>query len=162
MVFSQNRGTPIWTPTCYNPSFGTPPPPKKKGTPNFGNPPNQALPTCCRLPGYTALCGWRGCRCLSGTLKVQGPKIWFQGQKNYTVNSIWALEPYYLGPWTLRGTLIALNFWILQLLLADLLDGKTATAVTWTPFLDPLPALRSGLCTQYYGSYNRTRAGLGL
>ena len=29
------------------------------------------------------------------TIRVLGPKY-------YTVNRIWALKPYYLGPWTLR------------------------------------------------------------
>ena len=24
------------------------------------------------------------------------------GTKNYTIHGIWALKPYYLGPWTLR------------------------------------------------------------
>ena len=35
VVVSQNRGTPIWTPKCYSPYYGTP----QKGTLNFGNPP---------------------------------------------------------------------------------------------------------------------------
>ena len=36
----------------------------------------------------------------------KGPRtqiIGFLGPKYYNINSIWALKPYYLGPWTLRG-----------------------------------------------------------
>ena len=40
----------------------------------------------------------------SRTLRVQGPKYGVLGPKYFNVNGIWALTPYYLGPWTLRGT----------------------------------------------------------
>ena len=37
--------------------------------------------------------------------RVQGPKKWGFRAKYYTINGIWALKPYHLGPWTLRACL---------------------------------------------------------
>ena len=45
----------------------------------------------------------------SRTLRVQGPKRWVLGPKYYNVNGIWALNPYYLGPWTLRGRCVIVS-----------------------------------------------------
>ena len=43
---------------------------------------------------------------------LEGPRthiIELPGPKYYIINCIWALKPYYLGPWTLRALLLILN-----------------------------------------------------
>ena len=34
----------------------------------------------------------------------------FEGPNAYNINGIWALKPYYLGPWTLRVVIMSLRF----------------------------------------------------
>ena len=38
-----------------------------------------------------------------GSQVSKGPKNRVFGPKYYNINSIWALKPYYLAPWSLRG-----------------------------------------------------------
>ena len=67
------------------------------------------------------------------TLRVQGPKYWGPNTINITY-SIWALRPYYLGPWTLRARLYTGRRGLGLRLRDKLLAGLAAGVEVWQLF----------------------------